>query len=162
MANTRRRPPAKTTIQAGVASVAMESRDHWTCQYSGKRLLFRGAANLIALRDPVNCPRTMSRNCWYWRNVPSLEHFIPVSVAPELRDDPDNWVTASLQINVRRGNRSLEDAGLSRIPPLPANDNWDGKLFWFLDEIEKDSSLLDNKHLRYWHRVATTYLLQAA
>ena len=80
-----------------------------------------------------------------------MDHIVPVARGGS--DSEANWVTTSMRRNSAKSNWTLGELGWSLHPPGRL-DEWDGFVAWFVGEIAKDPIVLQNAHLRRWHRAA--------
>jgi hypothetical protein len=137
-------------------SLQVFARDGFIDRYSGQRLLFPGIFRLLSRMMPQEFP--FHRN-WkmgqthpaYWELFPTIDHVLPIARGGA--DSETNWVTTSMLRNAGKANWTLEELGWSLYPPGSLAD-WDGFTRLFLEFINSDRSVLEDRYLRRWHTAA--------
>lgn len=127
-------------------------RDGFVDRYSGMRLVCGAALRLVSKRLPDQFPfqanwRLDSCHIAFWDLVPTIDHILPVSRGGT--DDESNWATTSMLRNSAKANFTLDELGWVLYPPGDMKD-WDGLLGWFVDQVNADSTALDDLYLRQW------------
>jgi 5-methylcytosine-specific restriction endonuclease McrA len=131
-------------------------RDGFVDRYSGDRLVFPGTLRLLSLQLPDAFPfhpnwKMSVTHGAYWDLSPTVDHVVPVARGGV--DSEENWVTTSMRRNSAKSNWTLAELGWRLHEPGLISD-WDGLLQWFLDYVGTHPVVLENSHLRRWHRAA--------
>jgi len=87
----------------------------------------------------------------YWELLPTIDHLYPVARGGS--DTEDNWVSCSMTTNSIKANWTLEELGWKL---LPSGDSrvWDGLLGWFVEQINRDQTLLKEPYFKRWQGAA--------
>ena len=93
----------------------------------------------------------------YWELFPTIDHVKPVARGGI--DSEDNWVCCSMLTNSIKSNWTLEQLQWKLLPSGDIKE-WDGMMNWFLDQIEKDNSLLQIPYLKTWRNAAKELLAE--
>ncbi len=90
----------------------------------------------------------------YWQLLPTIDHVVPASRGGT--DDESNWVCTSQLKNSAKSNWLLEE--LNWVLHKPDNiREWDGMLSWFIQYVEKNSDILEDKYIKSWYNAAKKY-----
>jgi hypothetical protein len=125
-------------------------RDHFTCRYTGTKLVFGGALRLLSGICKDEFPY---QSHWqvgkchqaYWDLSATLDHVAAWS--REGADEMTNWVTTSMTNNMQMGKAA------GRIPrEIPAPSDWDGLVPWFAGQADRHAALLTTSALSQWRR----------
>jgi 5-methylcytosine-specific restriction endonuclease McrA len=135
-------------------------RDGFVDRYSGSRLVFPGTLRLLSLRLPQEFPfhpnwKMSETHEAFWELSPTVDHLIPVARGGA--DGASNWITTSMRRNSAKSNWTLDDLGWTLHPPGSLSD-WDGLIRWFIEQVDGEPTLLQNAHLRRWHKAAISIL----
>lgn len=87
----------------------------------------------------------------YWELFPTIDHVIPLARGGP--DDEMNWVTTSMLRNSAKSNWTLEELGWKLLPPGSTRE-WDGLMRWSYEFVLRDPSLLKDRYLKRWHKIA--------
>ncbi len=87
----------------------------------------------------------------YWELFPTIDHVLPLARGGA--DSDTNWVTTSMLRNAAKANWTLEELGWRLLPPGSLAD-WDGLMRPFLEFVDSDRSVLEDRYLRQWHSAA--------
>jgi len=131
-------------------------RDGFIDRYKGTRLIFPPTLRIISKLLPLDFPyhkngKMSEGHFAYWELFPSIDHVNPVARAGD--DNEENWVCCSMLTNSIKSNWTLEQLGWDLLPSGNFSE-WDGLMPWYIDQVDRDRSLLENPYLRTWHRVA--------
>lgn len=85
----------------------------------------------------------------FWDLFPSLDHLDPVSLGGA--DNPRNWVTTSMSLNLKKSNLSLDELGWSLQTP-DETSTWDGMMGWYQSLSNNDSNLGNILYNKAWHQ----------
>ncbi len=137
--------------------VAVFLRDGFVDQYSGRKLVFPGTLRLVSHRLETEIPfhahwKTTECHALYWDLQATVDHVRPVALAGS--HEMDNLVSTSMNNNLAKGHRTLEDLDWNRKQAGPLHD-WDGLLGWFMEYTsDKPSVLVELPVLEEWRRAA--------
>ncbi len=131
-------------------------RDGFIDRYSGRRLLFPAVLRVLSILLPSDFP--FHRN-WkmnethqsYWELFPTLDHVVPIARGGT--DTGDNLVSTSMLRNSAKSNWTLEELGWSLHPPGNMAV-WDGMLAWFIACVDKNKSILKDRYVSRWYKIA--------
>jgi hypothetical protein len=131
-------------------------RDGFVDRYSGQRLVFPGVFRLLSRLLPREFPfhpnwKMSETHPAYWQLFPTIDHVLPVVQGGA--DSEANWVTTSMLRNAAKANWTLEELGWHLQPPGSLTD-WDGLTKLFLEFVDSDRSVLEERYLRRWHSAA--------
>ncbi len=135
-------------------------RDGFVDRYSGKRMLFPPVLGIVSKELPKDFPAhsnwKMSVSHYaYWELSPMIDHIVPIARGGTNEDG--NLITSSALSNARKGNFTLEELEWQLHPPGDLND-WDGMLSWFLEYVDRHTSLLKERYpageIKSWYRAA--------
>ena len=137
-------------------SLQVFARDGFMDRYSGQRLLFPGIFRLLSRLMPQEFPfhqnwKMGQTHPAYWELFPTIDHVLPVARGGA--DSETNWVTTSMLRNAGKANWTLEELDWSLHPPGSLAD-WDGLTRLFLEFVNSDRSVLEDRYLRRWHTAA--------
>ncbi|TVT74049.1 MAG: HNH endonuclease [Denitromonas halophila] len=127
-------------------------RDGFVDRYRGTRLVCPPALRLISHYLPGEFPYHKNGkmdlgHVAYWELFPTIDHVHPVARGGT--DSEDNWVTCSMTTNSIKANWTLEQLGWRLLPP-GKQDEWDGLLNWFVEQVDRDPSLLAESYFKRW------------
>ncbi|MBM4423422.1 MAG: HNH endonuclease [Chloroflexi bacterium] len=131
-------------------------RDGFVDRYSGQRLVFPGILRLLSKRLPKEFPyhrnwKMSECHIAYYELSPTIDHVMPVARGG--LDDESNWVTTSMLRNSAKANWTLEELGW-KLYPAGNVKVWDGLTHLFIELIESQPNLLQDKRLSNWYRLA--------
>jgi hypothetical protein len=137
-------------------------RDGFIDRYRGNRLVFPPSLRLISKLLPNEFPyhkngKMTEGHIAYWELFPTIDHVVPVARAG--KDTEDNWVSCSMITNSIKSNWTLEQLGWEKLPPGDCR-TWDGLLGWFVEQVEREQTLLAEPYLKRWHRAALEHVAQ--
>ncbi|WP_256816033.1 HNH endonuclease [Cytobacillus sp. Bac17] len=135
-------------------------RDHFIDRYSGERMIFPPVLRLLSEIYPSEFPfhpnwRFSECHPAYWDLFPTIDHIVPVTRGGT--NNIENLVTTSMKRNSAKSNFTLEELDWKLYTPS-INENWDGKLSWFIKMIAEHPAFLNNRNLKEWF-VATRNVL---
>ena len=139
-----------------VQSLQVFQRDGFIDRYSGQRLVFPGIFRLLSRLLPEEFPYNLN---WkmaethpaYWEIFPTIDHVLPVARGGP--DDEGNWVTTSMLRNAAKANWTLEELGWT-LCPVGSLTDWDGLTALFVDFVDVERSVLEDKYLQRWYNAA--------
>jgi hypothetical protein len=139
-----------------VQSLQVFRRDGFIDRYSGQRLVFPGIFRLLSRQFPQEFPYQLN---WkmaethpaYWELFPTIDHVLPVARGGP--DNEENWITTSMLRNAAKANWTLQELGWS-LCPVGSLTDWDGLTALFLDFVNAQRSVLEDKYLRRWYSAA--------
>ena len=131
-------------------------RDGFIDRYRGTRLIFPPTLRILSHYLPSEFPyhkngKMTEGHLAYWEIFPTIDHIQPVTRGGF--DSEENWVCCSMLTNSIKSNWTLEQLQWTLLPSGDMNE-WDGMLRWFLNQIGRDSSLLQIPYLRTWFAAA--------
>ena len=142
-------------------------KDGFIDRYSGDRLFFPPVLELISLEIPKDFPthrngKFTECHVAHWELYASVDHCVPLARGGA--HEMSNWVTTSTMRNLIKSHWKLEDLGWELLPAGKQED-WDGKLGWFLEYMEGQGAELlstdsragewpPNSWFREWHKAA--------
>lgn len=136
-------------------------RDGFVDRYSPERwrLVHPGALRALSLRlpkwlhtsmGPHNIPAKHATNSPVWFDVwPAVDHVIPRAHSSGSNAET-NLRCVSWWRDTSKGDRLLEETGW-QLQPGGDLSEWDGLQGWFLKQIERNPSLLNDSMVRNWH-----------
>jgi hypothetical protein len=138
-------------------SLQVFARDGFRDRYSGQRLLFPGILRLLSHLLPQEFPfhpnwKISETHPAYWELFPTIDHVLPLTRGGADREA--NWITTSMLRNAAKAHWTLEELGWS-LWPSGSLAEWDGLTRLFLEFINSDRSLLEDRYLRRWHTAAS-------
>ena len=128
-------------------------RDGFIDRYTGDRLIFPGVLYVLhcVLPDVVpyqdNWKTDACHQAW-WELYPSVDHIIPLAVGGT--NKKENLVCTTYKRNQAKLAARPEEIGWT-LHPAGKLEDWDGKIYWFMDYVTNHSKLLDDKHIRDWY-----------
>ena len=152
--------PARKRQYSETAKTRLFLRDGFIDRYTGRKLVFIGIMRLISFRMPETFPyhpnwKMESCHPMYWELAPTLDHVIPVARGGQ--DRLENWVTTSMLSNAGKANWTLEELGWTLLSPGNLAE-WDGLITTFLRLVEADATLLEQRFIGQYYRVAKAAL----
>ena len=131
-------------------------RDGFLDRYRGTKLVFPPTLRVLSLYLPHVFPyhkngKMSEGHFAYWELFPTIDHVDPVARSGP--DSVENWVCCSMLTNSIKSNWTLEQLGWKLLPPGDLKV-WDGLFGWFIQQVEKDSALLENQYLKIWYSAA--------
>jgi hypothetical protein len=135
--------------------MAVFQRDHFTDQYTGKKLVFPGTLRLLSEYFQAEFPyhknwKVGVGHAAYYELCPTIDHFEPVTSGG--KNDLDNLLTTSQLGNSKKAHYTSEQLNLQR--RKEKNVDWDGLTGWFLGQAELNPNILKDPYLRSWHNAA--------
>lgn len=91
----------------------------------------------------------------YWELFPTIDHIQPVARGGA--DSEENWVCCSMLTNSIKTNWTLEQLQWKILPPGDFKE-WDGMTTWFMEQVERDKTLLYIPYLKTWWYAAKELL----
>lgn len=127
-------------------------RDGFIDRYRGTRLVFPPTLRILSQYLPLEFPyhkngKMTEGHLAYWELFPTIDHIQPVARGG--LDSEVNRVCCSMLTNSIKSNWTLEQLQWELLPQGDIND-WDGMMCWFLNQIDKDKSLLQIPYLKTW------------
>ncbi len=152
---------AQSRSYSEIVKTRLFLRDGFIDRYSGKKLVFIGILRLISFLMPEAFPyhtnwKMDSCHQAYWELAPTLDHIVPVTRGG--LDRLDNWVTTSMLRNSIKSNWTLEEIGWPLLPPGNRAD-WDGLITTFTQLVEADRSVIEQKFIVEYYRIAKSLLV---
>lgn len=134
--------------------------DGFIDRYSGDRLLNPGVLKMLSVYYPNAFPyqahwKTTETHTAYWELTPTIDHIIPISYGGV--DAKENWATTSMMNNSIKSNWTLEQLRWHLCPKGDIRD-WDGLTRLFLEVVEKNRSLLNDRYIHTWYRASVSAL----
>ena len=131
-------------------------RDGFIDRYRGARLVFPPTLRILSQYFPQDFPyhkngKMTEGHLAFWELFPTIDHVMPVARGGV--DSEENWVCCSMLTNSIKSNWTLEQLQWELLPPGDIKE-WDGMMQWFLNQIDKDSSLLQIPYLKTWWNAA--------
>ncbi len=131
-------------------------RDGFVDRYSGKKLVFPGTLRLVSHRLPAEIPyhphwKTTECHRLFWDLQATVDHVHPVALGGS--DEADNLTCTSMNNNLAKGHRTLEELDWDPQQGGTLLD-WDGLLSWFMEYTSDDPSVLRLRVLKDWRRAA--------
>ena len=131
-------------------------RDGFIDRYRGTRLIFPPTLRLISHYFPVEFPfhkngKLTEGHIAYWELFPTIDHIIPVARGG--MDSEENRVCCSMLTNSIKSTWTLEELQWELLPP-GQYDKWDGMKKWFLKQVTKDPTVLEDKYIKRWYAAA--------
>lgn len=83
----------------------------------------------------------------YWDLFPTIDHIVPVTRGGT--NNIENLVTTSMKRNSAKSNFTLEELDWKLYTPS-INEQWDGKLNWFIKMIAEHPAFLNNRNIKEW------------
>jgi len=133
--------------------------DGFTDRYFGVQLVCPAALYALSRFLPNAFPCGDKRSTThqaFWDLFPSLDHLDPVSHGGV--DEEWNWVTTSMNLNLKKSNISIEELGWEVLPSTGVNE-WDGMMSWYGQVAEIDNGLSDIRFNKAWHRCTMSSLV---
>ncbi|MBZ0264936.1 HNH endonuclease [bacterium] len=129
-------------------------RDGYCDRYTGKKLVFPGALQVIHLLLPDQFPAdknwSMAKtHMAFWELFPTIDHVFPIARGGE--DEESNWATTSMRMNQIKANWTLEEIGW-RLIPIEELKPWDGLEVMTLRLVEKHQILQEDDYLLRWYK----------
>lgn len=153
-------PPITRTIKQNTLSptrrLEVFHRDGFIDRYEGTRLIFPGVLWLLTGALPAEFPYHKNwkisecHHVW-WYYCPTVDHRIPVVRGGT--DDTDNLITTSMLNNMEKDKWTLDEVGWG-VCPRGNIEEWDGLLFWFLQYVERERSVMNFPHISEWSKAA--------
>lgn len=152
--------PAQARQYSETVKTHLFLRDGFIDRYTGKKLVFIGMLRLISFLLPDVFPYhpnwKMDRcHTAYWELAPTLDHVVPIARGG--LDQPENWITTSMLSNARKANWALEELGWTLLPPGKLAE-WDGLTTCFMQLVETDPSLRQEKFIRAYYNTVKAAL----
>jgi hypothetical protein len=140
-----------------VQSLRVFQRDGFIDRYSGQRLVFPGIFRLLSRLLPTEFPyhlnwKMAETHPAYWELFPTIDHVL--AVARGGTDNEGNCVTTSMLRNSAKANWTMQELGWN-LRPVGLLSDWDGLTSLFVDFVERDRSVLEDKYLQRWYSAAT-------
>jgi hypothetical protein len=85
----------------------------------------------------------------FWELWPAVDHVIPVTRGGA--HDESNFVTTSTNNNVAKNNSLLSEIGWDLLPQPGPEENWDGLVSWFRENVANRPDLLSHSQLKGWN-----------
>ncbi|MFM9904917.1 MAG: HNH endonuclease [Pyrinomonadaceae bacterium] len=131
-------------------------RDGFIDRYRGTKLVFPPTLRILSQYLPLDFPyhkngKMTEGHFAYWELFPTIDHAQPVARGGI--NEEDNFVCCSLLTNSIKSNWTLEQLQWELLPRGDVQ-KWDGMMNWFLNQIEKDNSLLEIPYLKTWWNAA--------
>lgn len=131
-------------------------RDGFIDRYTGEKLLNPGMLKILSAYFPKDFPyhshwKMSETHIAYWELVPTIDHIIPIALGG--KDEPENWATTSMLHNQIKNNWSLEQLHW-KLHDSGDFKEWDGLTSVFVELVEKDKSLLEDKYIKDWYNVS--------
>ena len=139
--------------------VSVFLRDGFIDRYSGERLVFPGTLRLLSHVLPEEIPyhshwKTAECHMLFWHLYPTVDHVDHVDpVARGGSDTTENLVCTSMLRNDAKRHWTREELGWRRNPP-GSLEVWDGLLGWFMTYASDETSVLEQRFIKQWHRAA--------
>ena len=134
--------------------------DGFIDRYTGDKLINPGILKLFSFYFPNEFPyhphgKMTEGHIAYWELFPIIDHIYPIAMGGI--DEPENWATTSMLNNAVKSNWSLEQL---RWELHPAGDfeEWDGLTRLFVEIVENNEELIDDKYIRTWYNASKEIL----
>jgi len=140
----------------GVLAKALQlevfQRDHFICQYCGRKTIFIGTLRVLSFLLKDDFPYDSH---WQWNKThpayyeltASCDHKTPLARGGT--NDKSNLATACYRCNARKSNWTAKEFGQRR--KSKPNSKWDGLTELFVQLVEQNK--IENTDLRGWYRV---------
>jgi len=128
--------------------------DGFIDRYTGKKLIFPNVLRIMSMElgdlFPFQKNWKMS-DCHivFWEYSPTYDHIIPIARGG--KDVSENIVTTSMIMNSAKSNYLMEEIGFKLFEKGNLK-NWNGLLSWYLQYIEKNGNILNDKYILNWHK----------
>jgi len=154
-------PERATRKYSEAEAIVIFIRDGFVDRYSGSKLIFPPVLRILSIQLPREFPfhknwKMSETHPAYWELYPTLDHIIPVARGGQ--DNKNNLVCTSMLRNSAKSNWTLEELGW-HIYPAGDLEEWDGLLSWFISFAKENPSILEDKYIYGWHKVAIQYVL---
>jgi hypothetical protein len=148
--------PSESRKFTEIQALRVFMRDGFIDRYSGNQLLFppvlRVLSSVLTADFPFHRNWKMSETHQsYWELFPTLDHTVPIARGGA--DNEANIVSTSMLRNSAKSNWTLEELGWSLHPPGDIKQ-WDGMLAWFMEYIDKNPHITQEKYIARWYRAA--------
>ncbi len=176
--STAQAPASGPTLKRKSLSFAQKlrvwQRDGFRDRYTGVRVVFPGALELLSVLLPKefpydNPPHGDSRYTHQamYELWPGIDHVIcHVAGDPSVVHAESNLVTTAHVNNLAKGSARLEDLGWTLRPASGSSSGWDGLLGWFVAYLDRDAAPLTDPvsgaRLTKWYQVARSTRASAA
>ncbi len=130
-------------------------KDGFIDRYSGEELINPGMLRVMSELMPEEFPfhahwKTDECHIAYWDYQPTVDHIYPIALGGV--DAPENWASTSMVNNSAKSNFTLEQLGWTLKAPGKISE-WDGLSRRFVQIVEDNNGLLDNKKIKEWYSV---------
>jgi hypothetical protein len=131
-------------------------RDGFIDRFSGQRLVFPGIFRLLSRLLPHEFPyhvnwKMTENHPAYWELFPTIDHVLPMARGGG--DNDENRVTTSMLRNAAKATWTLQELGWS-LCPVDSLVAWDGLTELFVDFVDAERSVLEDKYLQRWYSAA--------
>lgn len=131
-------------------------KDGFIDRYSGNRLVNPGILKVISTYFPEEFPfqphwKMTDTHIAYWELSPTIDHVYPIAKGGQ--DDPNNWVTTSMKNNSIKSNYTIEEIGWT-LYPKGNIEEWDGLTQVFIDLVDNNRELLNDRYIKTWYGVS--------
>lgn len=135
-------------------------RDGFIDRYKGIKLIYPPVLRIISSYCPNEFPyhkngKMSVGHIAYWDLFPTIDHLLPVAKGGA--DIESNWMTCSMLTNSIKSNWTLDQLQWKQLPVGNPQD-WDGMIYWFIKQVERDNNLLNNKYIKTWFNAAKEVL----
>lgn len=132
-------------------------RDGFIDRYSGERLVNPGMLRVLSEYFPSDFPyhphwKMNECHIAYWELIPTIDHVTPIALGGI--DSQENWATTSMLHNAVKSNWTLAQLNWT-LHKKGDYKEWDGLTELFVQLINSDHSLLQNKYIRKWYKIST-------
>lgn len=131
-------------------------KDGFIDRYSGDRLVFPPVLRILSSHMPEVFPyhpnwKTSECHMAYWQLYPTIDHVVPVTRGGT--DEIRNIVCTSQLRNSAKSNWLITELGWE-IQPAGNLNNWDGLISWFFVYVQNHETILQEKAIANWYRIA--------
>lgn len=136
-------------------------RDGFIDRYTGDRLINPGVLKILSFYYPNEFPyhphgKMTASHVAYWELFPTIDHIVPIARGG--KDSPENWATTSMLHNQVKNNWTLEQLNWT-LHDSKQFDDWDGLTKSFVEFVEQNPDLLQDKYISSWFRASKKALI---
>ncbi|MBQ8783374.1 MAG: HNH endonuclease [Clostridia bacterium] len=131
-------------------------RDGFIDRYTGQKLVNPGILKVLSVYFPDEFPfhphwKMTETHIAYWELIPTIDHIYPIAKGGQ--DNKNNWVTTSMKNNSIKSNYTIDEIHWNLYPQGDIK-NWDGLTDVFLNLVDNNKILLDDKYIKTWYDVS--------
>ena len=134
--------------------------DGFIDRYTGEKLINPGILKIFSFYFPNDFPyhphgKMTEGHIAYWELFPTIDHIYPIAMGGI--DEPENWATTSMLNNAVKSNWSLKQLRWE-LHPAVKFEEWDGLTKLFVDIVDNDKNLMNDKYIKTWYNASKDIL----